>query len=81
MLAAFAAVTLSAISGGAEAATLRAGLESNREIGKAIGLLMALHRISDDDAFALLSRTSQLMNIKIAEIARSVIDQHRNSLG
>jgi GAF domain-containing protein len=81
MLAAFAAVTLSAISGGAEAATLRAGLESNREIGKAIGLLMALHRISDDDAFALLSRTSQLMNIKIAEIARGVIDQHRTSLG
>ncbi|MFD9664404.1 GAF and ANTAR domain-containing protein [Rhodococcus sp. NPDC059968] len=80
ILAAFAGVTVSAISGGAEAATLRAGLDSNREIGKAIGLLMALHHISDDDAIALLRRTSQLMNIKIAEIARRMIDQHRNSL-
>ena len=31
--------------------TLRDGLQSNREIGKAVGLMMAFHKISDDDAF------------------------------
>lgn len=76
ILAAFAAVTASAVIGGGEASTLRAGLTSNREIGKAVGLLMALHRISDDAAFDLLRRTSQQMNIKIVELARRVIDQH-----
>lgn len=76
ILAAFTAVTASAVIGGSEASTLRAGLTSNREIGKAVGLLMALHHISDDAAFDLLRRTSQQMNIKIAELARRVIDQH-----
>ncbi|MFC9358450.1 GAF and ANTAR domain-containing protein [Rhodococcus sp. NPDC057014] len=79
LLAAFAAVTVSAISSGAEATTLRAGLAGNREIGKAIGLLMALHNISEDAAFDLLRRTSQQMNIKIADLARRVIDQHRGT--
>ncbi|MFC4605281.1 GAF and ANTAR domain-containing protein [Rhodococcus kronopolitis] len=79
ILAAFAAVTASAVIGGGEVSTLRAGLVSNREIGKAVGLLMALHRISDDDAFDLLRRTSQQMNVKIAELARRVIDQHHGA--
>lgn len=79
ILAAFTAVTASAVIGGSEASTLRAGLASNREIGKAVGLLMALHRISDDAAFDLLRRTSQQMNVKIVDLARRVIDQHHGA--
>ena len=58
LLTAFASVTLSALEAGEEATTLRRGLESNREIGKAIGLLMATHNIGDDRAFEMLAKVS-----------------------
>ena len=77
MLTAFASVTLAALDRGEEATTLRRGLESNREIGKAIGLLMAMHDIDDDQAFQMLSTVSQEMNIKLAQVASQVIDHHR----
>ena len=63
------------------AATLRAGLVSNREIGKAIGLLMAMHSITDDQAFEMLSKVSQEMNIKLAEVASQVVAHHRKEPG
>jgi hypothetical protein len=77
MLTAFASVTFAALDRGEEATTLRRGLESNREIGKAIGLLMAMHAIDDDQAFQMLSKVSQEMNIKLAQVASQVIDHHR----
>jgi GAF domain-containing protein len=77
MLAAFASVTLAALERGEEATTLRRGLQSNREIGKAVGLLMAVHKIGDDQAFEMLSKVSQEMNIKVAEVAAQVIQHHR----
>ena len=77
MLTAFASVTLAALDRGEEAITLRRGLESNREIGKAIGLLMAMHDIDDDQAFQMLSKVSQEMNIKLAQVASQVLDHHR----
>ncbi|AYJ50099.1 GAF and ANTAR domain-containing protein [Rhodococcus sp. P1Y] len=80
MLTAFAAVTVSAIISGEEANTLRRGLESNREIGKAIGLLMAMHDVTDDQAFEMLRKTSQDMNVKIAALATSVVEAHKRSL-
>ena len=58
------------------AETLRAGLASNREIGKAIGLMMAFHKITDDEAFEMLRKASQDMNIKLAEVARQVVEHH-----
>jgi GAF domain-containing protein len=76
VLAAFASVAVSALHGRQEARTLAAGLESNREIGKAIGLLMAFHKISDAAAFDLLRKASQDMNIKLAEVAREVVEHH-----
>lgn len=76
VLAAFAAVAVSALHGKQEARTLSAGLASNREIGKAIGLLMAFHKISDAAAFDLLRKASQDMNIKLAEVAREVVAHH-----
>ncbi len=80
VLTAFAAVTVSALLSGEEAETLRRGLGSNREIGKAIGLLMAMHKVTDVQAFDMLRQTSQDMNVKIAALARSVIEGHTRSI-
>ena len=77
MLTAFASVAMAALDRGEEASTLRRGLESNREIGKAIGLLMAMHKIDDEQAFQMLSKVSQEMNIKLAQVAAQVIAHHR----
>lgn len=48
---------------------LRAALVSARRIGAAIGILMGQRRISDDEAFALLSEASQRTNRKLRHVA------------
>jgi GAF domain-containing protein len=78
VLAAFASVAIIAASHKEQASSLRQGLESNREIGKAIGLMMAFHKVGDDEAFDILRRASQDMNVKISEIAGQVV-RHHNS--
>jgi len=60
--------------------SLKAGLESNREIGKALGLMMAFHKINDVEAFEVIRQASQDMNVKLREVAREVV-QHHNSRG
>ncbi|HET7398299.1 MAG TPA: GAF and ANTAR domain-containing protein [Intrasporangium sp.] len=74
VLAAFASVSLMAAAARAEADTLRAGLESNREIGKAVGLLMAAHKVPAEEAFDILKRTSQDLNMKLAQVAAQVVE-------
>jgi hypothetical protein len=69
VLAAFATVATNAAAHGEDAAGLRRGLASNRAIGKAIGMLMVLNDVSDDDAFDILRRTSQDNNVKVADVA------------
>lgn len=76
VLAAFTSVAVMALTGRESAESLRQGLSSNREIGKAVGLMMAFHKVSDDEAFNILKKASQDMNIKVAEVAREVIDHH-----
>jgi tetrahydromethanopterin S-methyltransferase subunit F len=75
IMASFASVALAGASHQARAESLQRGLESNREIGKAIGLLMAAHGVDDAEAFAVLRRASSEMNVKLAEIARRVVDE------
>ncbi|OBH49647.1 GAF and ANTAR domain-containing protein [Mycobacterium mantenii] len=75
VLAAFASVAINAVNKGEDAASLRRGLLSNREIGKAVGMLMMLHDMGEDEAFDLLRRHSQALNIKLADVAREVINQ------
>jgi hypothetical protein len=75
VLAAFASVAINAVAKGEDATSLRRGLLSNREIGKAVGMLMLLHEMSEDQAFDLLRRHSQAMNIKLADVARVVIEK------
>src|SRR5947209_1551994 len=74
VLASFASVAINAVAKGEDAASLRRGLLSNREIGKAVGMLMLLHQMSEGEAFDLLRRHSQALNIKLADVARAVID-------
>jgi len=73
-LASFASVAINAVAQGEDVSTLRRGLLSNREIGKAVGMLMMLHGVDEQEAFDILRRYSQDMNIKLADVARTVIE-------
>jgi AmiR/NasT family two-component response regulator len=68
-------VAINAFAKGEDASSLRRGLLSNREIGKAVGMLMLLHEMSENQAFDLLRRHSQALNIKLADVARAVIER------
>lgn len=57
-----------------EAANLRAALESNREIGVAMGILMQMHRLSRAQAFDVLRVASQDANRKLVDIATELAD-------
>jgi transcriptional regulator with GAF, ATPase, and Fis domain len=74
VLASFASVAINAVAQGEDVSTLRRGLLSNREIGKAVGMLMMLYGVDEQEAFNVLRRYSQELNIKLADVARSVID-------
>ncbi len=56
------------------ARNLERALQSNREIGVAMGILMQRHRITRDQAFHVLRVASQDSNRKLAEIATEVAD-------
>jgi transcriptional regulator with GAF, ATPase, and Fis domain len=80
VLASFASVAINAAAQGEDVATLRRGLMSNREIGKAVGMLMMLHGVSEHEAFDVLRKYSQDLNIKLADVARTVIEHRGNPL-
>jgi ANTAR domain-containing protein/GAF domain-containing protein len=73
VLGAFATVATNAVAQGEDVASLRRGLASSRAIGKAIGMLMVLNDVSDDDAFGMLRRTSQETNVKLADVAADIV--------
>ncbi len=77
VLGAFATVATTAAAYGEDAATLRRGLTSNRSIGKAVGMLMAINDVSDDDAFDILRQTSQDSNVKLVDVAADMVRGHR----
>jgi DNA-binding response OmpR family regulator/anti-sigma regulatory factor (Ser/Thr protein kinase) len=56
---------------------LRAGLDSNRVIGTAIGILMTNHRLTAATAFQLLVAASQHSNRKLRDIAADIITTGR----
>jgi ANTAR domain/GAF domain len=57
-----------------KAENLLIALQNSREIGVAMGVLMAQHRITRDEAFNLLRIASQRLHRKLAEIAAEVAD-------
>lgn len=55
------------------AENLRIALQTNRRIGIAIGILMALQKTTDTGAFELLAKASQRGNRKLRDVADEVI--------
>ena len=53
---------------------LELALESARVIGAAVGIVMALQKVTYDDAFATLVRASQHQNRKLRDIADEVVN-------
>lgn len=55
-----------------QAGHLEHALRTNRQISTAVGILMAVHKITDEEAFALLRTTSQRLNHKLSLVAEVV---------
>lgn len=76
LFASFASVALLAAERRNDAENLKRGLDSNREIGKAVGLLMAIHEVDAEEAFQILRRASSRTNTKLAAIAERITTGH-----
>ena len=59
-----------------QAAHLRKAIDSRDVIGQAKGIIMVRRGVSADEAFDVLRRTSQDLNVKLAELARTLADRH-----
>jgi hypothetical protein len=57
-------------------AQLRQALETRDVIGQAKGILMNRRGITAEEAFDLLRRTSQDLNVKLTELARTLTSRH-----
>jgi len=71
--AVFAAHAAVAWSTSAMIENLQIGLETRQVIGEATGILMARENISSEQAFDVLRRSSQRLNIKLRVIAERVV--------
>lgn len=72
LLVPFAALVIEADLRRQDVQNLTTALESSRVISGAVGILMATHRLSRDDAFAVLRRTSMDLNLKLRAVAEHV---------
>lgn len=52
---------------------LQTALRSRDEIGQAIGIVRERFDLGQDQAFAVLKRTSQDLNVKLREIAEKIV--------
>lgn len=69
----FAAHAAVALAGAKRGAELEAKAASRDLIGMAKGMIMARTNVSDDEAFDILRRASQRMNIKLREVAAQIV--------
>lgn len=53
--------------------SMRAALESRQSIGEACGILVERHRLTPRQAFDVLVRASQHLNVKLREVAAHVV--------
>jgi len=74
VLASHGAVVLSELLATNRAENLMKALQSNREIGVAMGILMQQHRFTRQEAFDVLRVASQNSNRKLADVAVEVAD-------
>jgi hypothetical protein len=70
VLAAHAAV---AMSGAQHVQHLHQAMDTRKDIGEAIGILMARYQLCESDAFARIVRASQDGNVKLRELANTII--------
>jgi hypothetical protein len=69
------AATLATTAAELELAQLRQALNSRDVIGQAKGILMERRGINADAAFDALRRASQSMNVKLAQVAQTLVDR------
>ena len=78
MFAGYAAVAVNNVTSYAgavnEAASLRRAMQSRAVIEQAKGILMGRDRCTAEDAFDLLTRISPHRNVKLRDIAQTVVD-------
>lgn len=73
LLATHGGLTLRAARSSRTALHLTRALESSRLTGTAVGILMSSHRLSQQQAFDLMSVASQKSNVKLVDIATAVV--------
>lgn len=71
LLASHAAV---AFSSARTHAQLETAMETRHNIGEAIGIVMERYKLDEDQAFAVLKKSSQNQNVKLREIVRTVTE-------
>jgi GAF domain-containing protein len=74
VLAAHAAVAMTAAQVQQRAENLDVALHTNRRIGIALGITMTRHGLDHDAAFARLLQASQNANTKLRDLAETIID-------
>jgi AmiR/NasT family two-component response regulator len=57
-----------------KSAQLHSALATREMIGQAQGILMERERISPDQAFDILRRASQHLNLKLRDVAQALVD-------
>ena len=72
IFAPFAGLTVQNALNARKVEQLEMALQSSRQIGTAVGILMARHLLTTEDAFARMSGTSQQLNRKLRDIAEWV---------
>ncbi len=69
-----------AMAGAAAEQQFRTGLASRDIIGQAKGLLMQRNNITGVQAFAMLTRASQDVNMKLADVAQWLVTEHEDGV-
>jgi AmiR/NasT family two-component response regulator len=58
-----------------EVSSLSEALETRSTIGKAMGIVMERYQLSDERAFAFLTRLSQHRNVKLRLVAEELVSE------
>jgi hypothetical protein len=74
LVATHGALAVAAATARERVAQLQTALVNSREIGMAMGVLLATHKVTREQAFDLLRIASQNSNRKLADIATEVVD-------
>lgn len=77
LAATFGSVASAALSSAQTEEQLQAAVQSRTLIGQAQGMIMERYGLSDQSAFAVLSRISQDTNERLVEVARTIVTTRR----